>query len=204
MRSLLHLVTLAALLMLAVHQCVAFQFHTNTRSSSLVGNQRTSRLWDIPAPPPPSEPPIPEGVKVFDVSVPLGDGYKPFDIKLRPLFANSQIFVTTYKIPFDLNAEPQALELASGKVIKMPTVTKDGKGGEKINDILRCTTCWVQGMQGNGAGSDIMNFAGMVKWQKSLFDCTGAPWSQIVDALVSNTPDRGETVTLVFEREVAE
>lgn len=35
MRSLLHLVTLAALLMLAVHQCVAFQFHTNTRSSSL-------------------------------------------------------------------------------------------------------------------------------------------------------------------------
>lgn len=32
----------------------------------------------------------------------------------RPLFANSQIFVTTYKIPFDLNAEPQALELASG------------------------------------------------------------------------------------------
>ena len=96
------------------------------------------------------------------------------------------------------------LQYLLGKTIKMPTVTKDGKGGEKVNDILRCTTCWVQGMQGSGAGSDIMNFAGMVKWQKSLFDCTGAPWSQIVDALVSNTPDRGDTVTLVFERELAE
>ena len=26
-------------------------------------------------------------------------------------------------------------------------------------------------VQGSGAASDVMNFAGMVKWQKSLFDC---------------------------------
>ena len=109
--------------------------------------------------------------------------------------------MTTVQVPFDLNVEPQGLQVGE-KVVKMPTVTKDGKGGEKVGDILRATTCWTQGMQGSGAGSDIMNFAGMVKWQKSLFDCTGAPWSQIVDALVSNTPTRSTEVTLVFEREV--
>ena len=71
-----------------------------------------------------------------------------------------------------------------------------------------------------------MMFAGNVKWRKSIFDTTGAPWQnvtnkhpsglvrsrfyndfidlKVVDALLSNTSERSKTVTLVFEREVAE
>jgi hypothetical protein len=49
--------------------------------------------------------------------------------------------------------------------------------------------------------SDIAMFAGNVKWRKSVFDATGAPWQQTVDALLSNTAERSTTVTLVFERE---
>ena len=30
----------------------------------------------------------------------------------------------------------------------------------------------------------------------------GAPWQQLVDALVSNTAERSDTVSLVFEREI--
>ena len=41
---------------------------------------------------------------------------------------------------------------------------------------------------------------GVIEWKKSVFDCTGAPWSLVVEALLSNTPDRSESVTLVFER----
>ena len=107
--------------------------------------------------------------KEFSVQVPLGEGIKDYTLKLRPLFENSEVFVTTLPIPFTLNIEPQGLQLGK-KVIKLPTVTKDGTNGEKRGDILRATTCWVQGMQGSGPGSDIMNFAGMVKWQKSIFD----------------------------------
>lgn len=46
-------------------------------------------------------------------------------------------------------------------------------------------------------------FAGNVKWRKSIFDATGAPWQQTIDALVSNTKERSDEVTLVFERELA-
>lgn len=72
-----------------------------------------------------------------------------------------------------------------------------------------------------------MMFAGNLKWRRSVFDTTGAPWQsvripalsndesvcqylltlfliKIVDALLSNTSERSQTVTLVFEREVAE
>jgi len=43
---------------------------------------------------------------------------------------------------------------------------------------------------------------GNIKWRKSVFDATGAPWTQVVDAFLSNTSERSKTVTLVFEREV--
>lgn len=33
-------------------------------------------------------------------------------------------------------------------------------------------------------------------------DTTGAPWDEIVNALLSNTEERSKTVTLVFEREL--
>ena len=36
-----------------------------------------------------------------------------------------------------------------------------------------------------------------------LFFCfVGAPWDEIVNALLSNTEERSKTVTLVFEREL--
>jgi hypothetical protein len=35
-------------------------------------------------------------------------------------------------------------------------------------------------MQGSGPARDIMMFAGNVKWSKSIFDCTGAPWSAVI------------------------
>lgn len=70
-------------------------------------------------------------------------------------------------------------------------------------DVLRATTSWSQGFSAAGATSDIMMFAGNIKWRKSIFDTAGAPWQQTVDALLSNTAERSETVTLVFERELS-
>ena len=47
-----------------------------------------------------------------------------------------------------------------------------------------------------------MLYKGNIKWRKSVFDTTGAPWDQVVQALLSNTSERSKTVTLVFERDV--
>jgi hypothetical protein len=77
--------------------------------------------------------------KVFNVQIPLGEGYKPVVTKFRPLFENSQLFITSYPVPFSLNVEP------SKDSFKLPIVTKDGSRGEKIGDILRATTCWTKG-----------------------------------------------------------
>lgn len=33
-------------------------------------------------------------------------------------------------------------------------------------------------------------------------DMVGAPWDEVVNALLSNTEERSKTVTLVFEREL--
>ncbi len=35
-----------------------------------------------------------------------------------------------------------------------------------------------------------------------MFMMIGAPWQQLVDALLSNTSERSDTVSLVFEREL--
>ena len=70
--------------------------------------------------------------------------------------------------------------------------------------MLRGTTSWSQGFDAAGATSDIMSFAGNVKWRKSVFDTTGAPWDNVVQALVSNTAERCKSVSLVFERELDE
>ena len=37
---------------------------------------------------------------------------------------------------------------------------------------------------------------------RSFFSFLGAPWDEIVNALLSNTEERSKTVTLVFEREL--
>jgi hypothetical protein len=68
--------------------------------------------------------------------------------------------------------------------------------------------------------------AGNVKWRKGVFDCTGktratllpypllimlstlvvgiagAPWQDTLDALLSNTLERSDSITLVFERQL--
>lgn len=61
----------------------------------------------------------------------------------------------------------------------------------------------MSGFQSAGAFSDLSQFAGQIKWRKSIFLTVGAPWDQVVAALVSNTNERSKTVTMVFERETS-
>ena len=45
------------------------------------------------------------------------------------------------------------------------------------------------------------SFAGGLSWQMGLFDVNqAADWDEVVEVLVSNTPERTDKVTLVFER----
>ncbi len=135
--------------------------------------------------------------KVVELEVPMdGENVKPIPISLRPIFAKSEFLVVTYDVPFGLNVDKPP------KNFPAPIVTKDGKGGEKVGDVLRATSCWSQGFNAAGATSDIMSFAGNVKWRRSVFDTTGAPWEQVVQALTSNTNERCSQVSLVFEREI--
>jgi hypothetical protein len=136
-------------------------------------------------------------LEITAVDVPLGEGYKSVEFKFRPIFQSSSFFTVTYNVPFSLNVEKPP------KGFPAPIVTKDGENanGEKKGDVLRATTSWSQGFNAAGATSDIMMFAGNLKWRKSVFETAGAPWQQIVDALLSNTVERSKTVTLVFERE---
>ena len=57
-------------------------------------------------------------------------------------------------------------------------------------------------MNAAGLTSDIMSFAGNIKYRKSVFETIGATFDATVAALQSNTNERSSTVTLVFEREV--
>lgn len=139
-----------------------------------------------------------DGKKIVTCTMPLGKGYEDLEVQFRPLFANSEFIVVSYAVPFGLNVEKPP------KNFPAPMVTKDGPGGEKVGDVLRATTCFSQGFQAAGAASDIAAFAGNIKWRRSVFDATGAQWEQTVQALVSNTAERTDSVTLVFEREVDE
>eukprot|EP01039_Chlorochromonas_danica_P008567 gene8567-9440_t len=138
---------------------------------------------------------LPVAVDVF-----LGDGYKTASLNFLPLFESSSFFTVTYDVPFGLNIEKPP------RGFPAPVVSKDGpkEGGEKAGDVLRATTCWTHGFEAAGAASDIMAFAGNIRWRKSIFDCTSAPWEEVVKALQSNTSERSKTVTLVFERETSD
>ena len=137
--------------------------------------------------------------KVVELEVPMdGENVKAVPISLRPIFANSEFFVVTYDVPFGLNVDKPP------KNFPAPIVTKDGKNGEKVGDVLRATSAWSQGFNAAGVTSDIVSFAGNIKWRRSVFDTTGAPWEQVVQALTSNTAERCSQVSLVFEREVDE
>lgn len=134
--------------------------------------------------------------RVINIEVPMGEGFQPAKTKMRPLFEASELYTVEYSVPFDLNVAPE-------KGFPAPVMTREGTKGELPGDALRAFTCWTKGFASSGAGgaaNDLLSFAGVIEWKKSLFDCTGAPWSQVVDALLSNTPDRGTTVTLIFER----
>ena len=77
--------------------------------------------------------------------------------------------------------------------------------GEKVGDILRYCTEWKMGLPGGMASpmATISSFSGAgMSYQLGLFDVVkqGKNWNDLVEALVSNTPERTEEVTLVFER----
>ena len=58
-------------------------------------------------------------------------------VKLPPVLESSEIKVVRYNLPFGLDAAPDTVDDKPQVV-----VTKDGKGGEKVGDILRQTTVW--------------------------------------------------------------
>eukprot|EP00607_Mallomonas_marina_P005539 CAMPEP_0182427928 /NCGR_PEP_ID=MMETSP1167-20130531/20861_1 /TAXON_ID=2988 /ORGANISM="Mallomonas Sp, Strain CCMP3275" /LENGTH=146 /DNA_ID=CAMNT_0024610517 /DNA_START=128 /DNA_END=568 /DNA_ORIENTATION=+ len=127
------------------------------------------------------------------LTIPLGEGFNDYEANFRRYFKSSDFILVKYNVPFSLNVEEQKKGVA--------VVTKDGKEGEeKVGDVLRATTCFSSAFAAGGAASDIMAFAGNVKWRKGVFEAIGAPWQQVVDALISNTPEKTSDVMLVFER----
>ena len=115
-------------------------------------------------------------------------------MKIQPLLSvPSELVVVRYKIPFGLDVAPKK---------GLAVCTKDGPGGEKVNDILRYTSQWSLGLpQGSGIATTAASFAGGVSWQCSMFDVAKAKvWEQVVQALTSNTVARTDEVLLIFER----
>lgn len=132
----------------------------------------------------------------FDLSIdmpPAGSGLEA-KLRFKPILpVPSEAIVVRYKIPFGLDVVPKD---------GMAICTKDGRGGEKVGDVLRYTSQWTLGLpQGDGVVSTAVAFSGGVRWQCTLFDVMKAKvWQQVVEALVSNTPQRTDEVVLVFER----
>ena len=97
---------------------------------------------------------------MFALDVDLGESGVA-KMKFKPKFKGSSAVVVKYPIPFGLDAQP-----VPGKDFMCVEVTKDGKGGEKVGDILRFTTSWSMGqIEGSGLLStvgehgDYTNFA---------------------------------------------
>ena len=105
--------------------------------------------------------------------------YGTAEVKLPPVLESSDIVVVRYRLPFGLDAAPDA---STGQV----TVTKDGAGGEKVGDILRQTTYW----RGK---------------QPGLFDVSknAGNFDTVIQALVSNDLSVTDEIVLVFERPLA-
>ena len=117
------------------------------------------------------------------------------NLKFKPMFAESEAVVVKYALPFGLNVENKG-----GRAV----VTKGGSGGEQEGDVLRYCTEWTMGLPGGAAspGATVASFSGAgLSWQLGLFDVRKATsWDDVVTALTSNTPERTQEVTLVFER----
>ena len=123
-------------------------------------------------------------------------------LKFKPLpqYAKSEAVVVIYDLPFGLNVE---------SIDGLAKVTKAGPNGEKVGDILRYCTKWELGLPGGMAspGATIASFSGAgLRYNLGLFDVLkdATKWDDLVDALLSHTPERCDSVTLVFERPVAE
>lgn len=133
------------------------------------------------------------------VPIILGESVIPTGVKLQPIFAKSEFYTKTYKMPFNINIEKPP------KGFPAPVVNKDTNAadGERIGDVLRATTAWAQNFNGGGALKDITQFAGVIKWRNCVFDTYGAPWDEVIKALMSNN-GKSEEVTLIFERPLAD
>jgi hypothetical protein len=132
----------------------------------------------------------------LEVSIPPSNSGLLAQMKIKPVLeGGSEIIQVRYKIPFGLNVEPK-----NG----FATVTQDGQGGEKVGDILRFTSQWTMGLpRGDGLISTAASFSGGIGWQCSLFDVMKAKrWEEVVEALVSNVPQRTDEVVLIFERKI--
>ena len=109
----------------------------------------------------------------------------------------SEMIEVRYKLPFGLDVAPKDQRCVC---------TKDGKGGEKVGDILRFTSQWTMGLpRGDGAITTAASFSGAISWQVSMFDVMRAGnWEEVVEALTSNNPSRTDEVLLLFERPLPE
>jgi hypothetical protein len=131
----------------------------------------------------------------FEIMVDL-PGRDPLkaQVKCEPLLSvPSELIEVRYKIPFGLDVAPSK---------GLAVCNKDGAGGEKVGDILRFTTQWTMGLpRGDGMITTAASFAGGLSWQCSLLDVQRSKaWELVVEALVSNNPDRTDEVVLLFER----
>ena len=129
-----------------------------------------------------------------EINMPPSNSGLSAQIKLKPILDTpSELIEVRYKLPFGLDVQPQK---------GMAVCTKDGAGGEKVGDVLRLSSQWTLGLpRGNGLVSTAASFSGAIGWQCSLFDVMKAgQWEEVVEALVSNTPERTDEVVLVFER----
>jgi len=135
-----------------------------------------------------------KGREPFSLSLDLGKTGKG-TLRFKPSVLHSEAVVVRYKVPFGLNVENQ-----NGRAI----CTKDGPGGERVGDILRYTTYFsMQLPGGEGVVDTVASFGGMLSWKMGLFDVDSAKsWEEVVDKLVSNTPERTDEVVLVFERPI--
>jgi hypothetical protein len=130
----------------------------------------------------------------FFVDMPPSTSVLKAQIKCEPVLSvPSEIIAVRYKIPFGLDVAP-----SKGFAVCM----KDGTGGEKVGDILRYTSQFTMGLpRGDGMITTAASFAGGLSWQCSMFDVSKSKaWELVVEALVSNNPDRTDEVVLLFER----
>jgi hypothetical protein len=114
-------------------------------------------------------------------------------LSVAPLRESSSIVVLRAPLPFDLDAEPRQ---------GLAVVTKDSAYGALAGDVLRYCSFFEMGLpRGDGMVTTAASFAGGVSWQCGLKDVGRArSWEEVVEALVSNTPQRTDECVLVVER----